>query len=132
MFVNGMGSPQLKSLPDQNILNGSPKSPRKETNGVRPGTPQRYVSAPVLPASRDHEIDGQDVEDLRSLPVPSLTEEELTHDEVEEQDTDEHMTDDLEEVDEQRPPPVEVRKSAWELLWDDLADFAGIHDPDDE
>jgi hypothetical protein len=130
VFMNG--SPKLKGdSGTSSLTNGSPKSPRTPNKSHRPVTPQRYVSAPIISEVRDDDVDEPNLslDQLKELSVPSLvSEEEPSQEETEELDTDEPVTDDMEEFEE---PVVEVRKSAWEQLWDDLADFAGIHDPDD-
>jgi hypothetical protein len=129
------GSPKSKGDSQTNsVTNGSPKSPRTPNKPYRPTTPQRYVSAPIGSELQDYDVDDESqlsLDELKELPVPSVpslvSEEEPSQGETEELDTDEAVTEDLELLDE---PPVQIRKSAWEQLWDDLADFAGIHDPE--
>jgi hypothetical protein len=121
IFMNG--SPKAKEDSSTNSLtNGSPKSPKSPTR-LRPVTPQRYVSTPILSNLPNHENNTPGLDDSKDTPVPSL----VLEDEHNREDTDEPATDDFDEFQE---PEVQVRKSAWEQLWDDLAEFAGIHDPE--
>jgi hypothetical protein len=124
------GSPRLKSDSLTNLLSSpkSPRSPRTPTRSIY--TSKRVVSTPIPVAfEKDTEPETHWAATPKLLPA-LIMEEDPSVDEVDEPTTDIPESDDEEDDEfEEEESPVAIQKSAWEQLWDDLADFAGIHDP---
>jgi hypothetical protein len=128
------GSPRMKNDSFTNLLSSpkSPRSPRTPTRAVYAA--RRVVSTPTSTTELEIEratksLESRDVIVPTLLPALVMEEGEASVDEVDEPNTDVPDSDDEENEMEPKEPHVEIRKSAWEQLWDDLADFAGIHDP---
>lgn len=114
IFMNA--SPRSNRGSRTNSISNSPRSPKTPIVAFRPTGTIRHASAPTF-AEMEEEIH-------EAEPPGLLPGDDVSHDEHGSATDDQTVVEEEEEI----ALRIETPKSAWEQLWDDLADFAGIHD----